>query len=84
MPQFLWTSFAEVFKSCKLYGLFHHLMPSGLVLDIETTEIINIFIDGQLIKNCYILQNDADLLLGFIIVRTHFLIKDTDAALVVF
>ena len=74
--------FAEIVETDKIDGIFHILTPERFVADIQTTEIINVFIDGQFLKDSDILHDNADLTFQIVAVRPHFPAEDPDGSLV--
>ena len=54
---------SEMLQPHKSNRFFHILFPECLIADIKSTEIINIFLYGQCVKNGDILKDNADIAL---------------------
>ena len=52
---------SEMLQPHKSNRFFHILFPECLIADIKSTEIINIFRNGQFIENRHILHDNTDL-----------------------
>ena len=72
------------FQSGKGYGLLHQLFPFLFIGHVKAAEIINIFINSQLIKNRHILHHDTDLPFDLIAVRPHLFSEDLNASFIKF
>ena len=58
--QFRRSESAVVLQSHEIQRFVHQLASAGLVTDIERAEIIDVFLDGELIEHGDVLRNDAD------------------------
>ena len=57
--QFRRSESAVVLQSHEIQRFVHQLASAGLVADIERAEIIDVFLDGELIEHGDVLRNDA-------------------------
>ena len=82
--QFLRIHFTIIFKSYKSDSIINQFFAFLFIRNIQTTEIIDVFIHGQFVKNSNILQYDSNLLFCLIIVRCHRLSKNFNGSLIIF
>ena len=82
--EFLRAHLTEIRQTGECDGLFHEFSSFLFVSDIESAEIIDVFIDGHLLKDGNVLHDNTDILLDIVAVRLHILSKDRDRSFVIF
>ena len=72
----------EILQPDKCDCLLDILLAGRFVVDVQTAEVVDVFVDGQLVEHGDILHDDTDLLLDIVGSRRHFFAEDFNAALV--
>ena len=80
--ELLRAEFQKVLQPDKLHGFFDILLPLFLVADVQPAEVVDVFVDGQFVKHCDVLHDDADVLLDVVSVGCHLFAEDLDFAFV--